>query len=66
MTDESDDETVAEAASTPPKGAAAQRAERLKTALRDNLRRRKAQVRSRAASDPEPGASAGSRDRTED
>ncbi|KQO65535.1 hypothetical protein [Methylobacterium sp. Leaf88] len=35
-------------AKAPPKSAAEQRAERLKAALRDNLRRRKAQVRGRS------------------
>jgi hypothetical protein len=40
----------------PGKSAAEQRAERLKAALRDNLRRRKAQVRGRSASAAGPDA----------
>ncbi|MCJ2045791.1 hypothetical protein MKK58_14815 [Methylobacterium sp. J-078] len=46
-----DDETRTEDTAAPkgaPKSAAEHRAERLKAALRDNLRRRKAQVRGRS------------------
>ncbi|MCJ2034186.1 hypothetical protein [Methylobacterium sp. J-068] len=41
------------------KSAAAQRAERLKAALRDNLRRRKAQVRGRAVAESDETPEAG-------
>lgn len=52
--DQPQDETKA------PKSAAERRAERLKAALRDNLRRRKAQVRGRATAEPGPDETPGS------
>ena len=47
-----------------PKSAAEQRAERLKAALRDNLRRRKAQLRGRAPDPPDARAKHPSRRRS--
>ena len=58
-----DDETRTEDTAAPKgaqKTAAERRAERLKAALRDNLRRRKAQVRGRATAEPGPDETPGS------